>query len=334
MTHDELEKRNKILERRWKIAIVVAVLFVVTRPVALYLINRVIHKAVFDANQNEYKFIDPARKFIPQEDYIVNIQPLRDYLSGLGRQYPDRISIYYEQLNSGANIAVNRDLRLFPASLTKLPIAIIVVKRVEDNMWQWDSKFTINAVDISSDSGDLYKTVKPGDQMTADQLLTKLIVDSDNTAQNVFLHNIGQPDLDRLQQEVGLDNLFDEQGNLSAKEYSRLLRVLYTSSYLERNNSEKILDLMAEDTFHDYLSQGIPDGVVFAHKYGENRNVGAFADSGIVYIPGKPYMLTVMLKGADNSEASRAWAVNLMKEISQKAYDFGKEKIGYIETLE
>jgi hypothetical protein len=129
MNTQELENRNKTLERRWKILLILAVLFVITRPVALYIVNRFIHKAVHKATVNNYPLIDPSRQFIPQEDYIINIQPLRDYLTSLGKQYPDRISVYYEQLNSGANISVNKNLRLFPASLTKLPLAIVVVRK-------------------------------------------------------------------------------------------------------------------------------------------------------------------------------------------------------------
>jgi D-alanyl-D-alanine carboxypeptidase len=49
------------------------------------------------------------------------------------------ISIYYEQLNSGANISVNKDLRLWPASLTKLPVALVVMKKIESGGWSEDT---------------------------------------------------------------------------------------------------------------------------------------------------------------------------------------------------
>src|SRR4051812_7094802 len=105
MNQDELLKRNKILERRWKIAIVVAIIFVITRPVALYIVNKFVHKA--ETFHNSYPLLDPAREFISQSDYIINIQELRSFLQDLGNQYSDQLTIYYEQLNSGANISVN-----------------------------------------------------------------------------------------------------------------------------------------------------------------------------------------------------------------------------------
>jgi beta-lactamase class A len=325
MPSQDLEKRNKILERRWKIMLALAIIFLITRPVALYIVNNFIHKAAEDATKNNYPLIDPARQFIPQEDYIINIQPLRTYLHGLEMQYPDQASIYYEQLNSGANISVNKNLHLFPASLSKLALALIVTKKVEEGTWSWNTKMDHTQADLSADSGEFYKSIG-SDPTSVEKLLEELLVNSDNTAQNIFLRNVKIPeDYTSLQLETGLEDLYDAQGLVSAKEYSRLLRVLYTSSYLERENSEKILKLMSKANFHDYLSQSLPNGITFAHKYGENKAQSIFADAGIVYADGRPYMLTVILKGKDSTDASREWAVSLMKDISQHAYDAGKK---------
>ena len=150
------------------------------------------------------------------------------------------------------------------------------------------------------------------------------MVNSDNTAQNVFRRFLSVTDYLNFQDLTGLQDLYNENGFISAKEYTRLLRVLYTSSYLEPENSEKILEYMAESSFGDYLSQGLPAEVKFAHKYGENIQYNIFADSGIVYIPKRPYMLTVLIKGKDSSLETRAWATKLMKEISEKAYQVSK----------
>lgn len=268
--------------------------------------------------------LDPARKFLPAKSYITNIEKLRTYLKELGAEYPDSISIYYENINSGANISVNKDLHLFPASLSKLAQAIIVVKKAEQGVLPFDKKITILAEDLSKDSGTLYQRVGAGDGVSVEELLKELLVYSDNTAQNAFRRYLNIDDYLNFQNETGLQDLYNDKGFISAKEYTRLLRVLYTSSYLEPENSEKILEYMTQATFHDYLSQGIPSGIKFAHKYGENIKYNIFADSGIVYVPGKPYMLTVILKGKDSSSETRAWAVNLMKEISKQAYEVSK----------
>lgn len=270
-----------------------------------------------------FPMLDPLRKFIPAENYITNIEDLRNYLRDIGDKYPDSITIYYENINSGSNIPVHKDLRLFPASLSKLVQAILIINKIEDGKMSFDQKLKAEHTDLSSGAGVLYKTI--GDQaMTVEDLLKALIIDSDNTAQNIFKHYLDFSDYVQFQNATGLQDLYNENGFISAKEYTRILRVLYTSNFLKPENSEKILRYMSQATFKDYLSQGIPADIVFAHKYGENKDYNIFADSGIVYVPGKPYMISVIIKGKDSTPETRAWAVNLMKDISERAYNASK----------
>lgn len=276
-----------------------------------------------EKNESHFTMLDPARKFLPAKSYITNIEKLRTYLKELAVEYPDSISIYYENINSGANISINKDVRLFPASLSKLIQAIIITQKVEEGVLSFDQELKALPFDLSSDSGNLYQTI--GDApISVDNLLKELLVNSDNTAQNIFKHYLTFEDYSDFQNATGLQDLYNENGFISAKEYTRILRVLYTSNFLEPENSQKILQYMAQATFKDYLSQGIPSDIKFAHKYGENKDYNIFADSGIVYVPNKPYMISVIIKGKDSSSETRAWAVNLMKEISKNAYDVSK----------
>jgi beta-lactamase class A len=272
---------------------------------------------------SKYQFLDPLREYMPKDAYVTNIQDLREYSHVLEEKYPDSISIYYENINTGANISVGKELRLFPASLSKLVQAILIVKKVETGQLKWDQELALTEPDISSESGELYKTIG-AKKLTVKYLLEELLINSDNTAQNVFRHHLDIQDYVSFQQTTGLEDLYNEKGFISAKEYTRILRVLYTSNYLEPENSEKILEWMSQSKFKDYLSSGIPNDIKFAHKYGENILYNIFADSGIVYIKDKPYMLTVIIKGKDSTLETRNWVVSLMKEISEKAYAVSK----------
>lgn len=284
---------------------------------------------VFKNNQNnkkidqDFAMLDPLRKFTSAENYLTNIEGLRNYLQDLGAKYPDSISIYYENINSGANIAVNKDLRLFPASLSKLVQAILIVRKVEKGDLAFDQVLKADPADLSSGSGNLYKTILT-EPKTVEGLLKELLVNSDNTAQNIFKHYLTADDYINFQNVTGLQDLYNENGFISAKEYTRILRVLYTSNFLKPENSQKILKCMSESTFKDYLSQGIPENILFAHKYGENVEYSIFADSGIVYIPKKPFMISVIIKGKDSSLETRSEVVKLMKEIGEKAYNASK----------
>lgn len=310
----ELNKKNKTQK---------LVIYALLALLVVSLFFTFIKKDQQTLNQH-FELLDPLRKFTSAENYLTNIEDLRNYLRGVGEQYPNSITIYYENINSGANISINRDLRLFPASLSKLVQAIIIVKKVEEGSLSFDQKIKILPADVSSDSGNLYKIVTKDTSLTVENLLQELLVNSDNTAQNVFRRYVDFEDYIKFQNTVGLQDLYNENGFISAKEYTRILRVLYTSNFLQPENSQKILKYMASSTFKDYLSQGIPNEVVFAHKYGENVEYNIFADSGIVYVPKKPYMISVIIKGNDSNLSTRDEILRLMKEISLRAYNTSK----------
>jgi beta-lactamase class A len=265
----------------------------------------------------KYPLLDPAENFIEQSNYIVNIEPLRKFLiSEQGKIGENKISIYLESLNSGANIAVNRDLRMFPASLAKLPLALVVMNKVENKELQLTDMETVAPEDIDGRSGSLQNSV-PGTSYSINALLSALLINSDNTAQHMLLKLITPEDMQDLINNTGLEALADSNGKISAKEFSRFFRALYTSSYLSRDDSQKLLKMLSASTFKDFLSQGLPSQVPFAHKYGEDINAHIYIDSGIVYLPQRPYMMTVMIQNVD-----RATAQEIMKTISSRAYQY------------
>lgn len=274
---------------------------------------------------NRYPLINPLRNSIPQKDFIVNVQPLRDFLNSLTKEQTDKdLSIYFEVLNTGANISINPNLGIFPASLAKLPLGMAVMKKVENGKWKMDNQLVLFEQDMDKDSGILYQ--RPvGTAFTIEELLRELLVNSDNTAYKILLRNMDASELFEVVEEIGLEELFDKEGQISAKEYSRMFRALYNSSFLKRENSSVILELLTETSFNDYLVTGLPSGTKFAHKIGENDTIGVYSDVGIVYIDSRPYLLAVMVKDKDikNGEIK---AKELMKTISTKVYEYVQEK--------
>ena len=129
------------------------------------------------------------------------------------------------------------------------------------------------------------------------------------------------PELDSIIIETGLEDLFDRGGFFSAKEYSRLWRVLYTSSFLKRENSTRILKWLSETDFDEYLASSVDKNIVFSHKWGLNQNHHVFLDSGIVYIPNRLYIITVMIQG-DGSAGEEERATMMMQNIGSTVYNY------------
>jgi len=268
----------------------------------------------------KYPLIDVARNYIPQEHFIVNIQPLREQLQKIVKDNgPDNVSIYFETLNSGANIQINNDTRYYPASLVKLPAAMVVMKKIEKGQWHLDNRLVLLDQDKDSRFGMLYKQ-PVGTSFSIEELLQALLLQSDDTAHHIIMRNLSEDELNDLKNNTGLNDLFNEKGEISAKEYSRMFRSLYESSYLERASSQQILQWLSQTPFNDMLASGLPKGTIFAHKIGEDDVNKNYLDSGIVYLPNRPYMLTVMIKQHDQNKAN-----DIMRQISHATYNYIKD---------
>lgn len=283
-----------------------------------------------DLEINEYKYIDIARNFIDQEDFIVNLQPIRDKVNQMSKDFgEDKVSIYLEFLNTGANISVNKENYIWPASLTKLPVAMATMKKVEDGEWQLSNELVLMSGDANIDSGNIDSMLAKnpvGTRFTIEHLLKELLTNSDNTAYNILVRNLHIDELNQVKNELGIDVLFDDSGRMSAKEYSRIFRALYTSSFLKRVNSEMIMSWLDESQFNDFLAKNIDPSIPFPHKYGENLLLNVYADSGIVYLEDRPYMITVMVQGSSEQDIIEAQndATNFMQSISQEVYTYFK----------
>lgn len=269
------------------------------------------------AISRQHPLVDLARNMLPQDAFLVNLQPLREQLkSAVYAEPTGTVAVYFESLNTGANIQINEEYRFYPASLVKLASAIAATKRVETGQWHMDARLVMLEADKDDRYGVLYKD-PVGTSYSVKTLLYNLLVKSDNTAHNILMRNLEDTDLDQLRDAIGLSELFNAEGEVSAKEYSRMYRSLYTASYLSIEHSEFLLQLLTETEFSDFLRSGVPDDVLVSHKIGEDRAGDNYLDSGIVYIKDRPYLLTIMVK-----HHSREQAVAIMKKISETTYRY------------
>lgn len=271
---------------------------------------------------NPYPFIDPARSFIEQKNFFSNIEPLRKDLKQIVASHEKegaRIGLYFEFLNTGANVSVNQDARFWPASLSKMPTALAVMKKVEKGEWALSNELVLFAEDRNSGFGTLYQ--KPiGTRVTIEALLKELLVNSDDTAHRIFLRNLDSDDFNGMLNALGMEEMFDGEYNITAKEYSRIFRTLYSSSFLRREYSSILLRMLSDTRFNEFLDSGIPRGTLFSHKIGEHVPEGTYLDSGIVYVPNRPYLVTVMVQA--QGPEGREPAKEIMKEISAAAYTY------------
>lgn len=268
--------------------------------------------AARDVAGSPYPFLDPAQGLFQKKDLIVNVQPLRDELEAIGKNKP--ITIYFEYLNTGANISVNKDLAIWPASLMKIPVAMAVMKKVERGEWKLTNELVLLEEDKDNKYGDLFKNAV-GTRFTIQKLLEDMLINSDNSAKNIFLRNVRATETDEVLDHLGIEDIIGADYKVRSKKYSVFWRSLYTASYLTPEHSQFLIEMMSRSPHRQYLEQGTPNDVRFSHKIGIADNV--HADSGILYLSRRPYILTVMLEENNTQRAAET-----MKDISSKVYSY------------
>jgi beta-lactamase class A len=267
------------------------------------------------ALQSKYPLISKKVLTDSANDLLINFLPLRQKLHQETDPYQDAIALYFQYLPTGTTIGINEDAEFTAASLLKVPVVMAYFHRKEMLNQMSDPTVTIQEKELDSHFGDLYKKGQ-GYNLNLQDAVRLALTKSDNTASLVLADHITDSDFNFVYE--GLDIVPTLEGNtpvISAQEYSSILRALYFSSVLDKDDSEKILELLTQTDFTSMLPAGVPNTVKVAHKIGL-IDKELYNDCGIIYVPNRPYTLCVIAKG------STATATARIKRISQMVYDY------------
>ena len=162
--------------------------------------------------------------------------------------------------------------------------------------------------------------IEIGKTYTVEELIRRMIVFSDNQALVLLTERLPLNVLQDLfaMLGVGEDVLMNKDSKLTVKEYAGFFRILFNSSYLSRENSEKALALLSRTEYSEALPAGVPREVTVAHKFGEAGTGDVerqLHDCGVVYFPNHPYLVCIMTRGHDTETLK-----STMKDISHFIY--------------
>jgi beta-lactamase class A len=254
---------------------------------------------------------------------IINFSSLR---SALNKYFIDNNingSLYFEYLPTGTSIRIAGEQKEVAASLIKLPAAMELYKAHELGNIDLDNEIELQPEWLDSAFGELYKK-GAGHKLTLREAAEIMLRDSDNTAlKAISVSMIGSvPSSDNpfnfLDAEFSQNQ--DLTVSISARSYSSFLKCLYFSCYLNKQNSQEILNYLSDTQFKDRIVAGVDDDVVIAHKVG-NFGQSTQSDCGIVYLQNKNYLLCVMLEGPDNAETNEK-----ISTISRLTFEYLKNK--------
>ncbi len=278
-----------------------------------------------------YKFINPLLECdvggISQDK---NLSSLRKSINFIIDQQINNnkitfASVYYRDLNNGPWFGINEKEYFSPASLIKVPVMIAYLKESEkDSTLLTKPVLNTKAFDYTQQNITPTQTLKQDKEYTIEDLINRMIIYSDNAAYELLLDNIDNMKIYEIYKDLDVDISKAQQDPnrniITVKDYASFYRILFNSSYLEKETSEKALDILTKSQYYKGLVAGVPSNINIAHKFGERQFLPSkekqLHDCGIVYLPGKPYLLCVMSRANDFDQAA-----GFIKEVSRAVYN-------------
>jgi beta-lactamase class A len=115
---------------------------------------------------------------------------LEGKLRGLAAEHHGKVALYATQLNTGRVASLDADAVVQTASVIKLTILFEAMEQVRAGKAHWEDKMTLKPGDAVSGSGLLLFMDAPK-ELTLKDVLTLMVVMSDNTATNLAIDKIG-----------------------------------------------------------------------------------------------------------------------------------------------
>ena len=230
-------------------------------------------------------------------------------------------SVYLKNLTTNEWMVINPDLGFRPGSLIKVAVLISYLRMAENNPGLLNTEITYvkdNTVypieEYQSDN------IMIGNKYKIKDLLHYMVANSDNHATVVLENFMDMAVFKKTFSDLGLKELSfsDTSYRVSAKSYSNFFSVIYNAGYFSNASSEYAASLLTECTFRDGLMKYLPSTIKVAHKFGEwgNGINKELHETGIIYLNGNPYLLTVMTNGNKWDNLS-----DIIGTISKIVYD-------------
>ena len=202
--------------------------------------------------------------------------------------------IYIKCLETGEEIALDADRQMDTMSVIKIPLMAEAFRQIEAGKFALGDRVTITQETRQPGTG-IIRSLDPGVQLTVKDLLTLMIIVSDNTATDLMYEKVGGPDaVNRLMDEWGLKSIratgtadtwfkalraapsaeaFHREGKTpfglsSPRDMGRLLERLEKGEAVSKQASEQMLQIMRGQVYSSRLPRYVT-GYRIPHKTGD-----------------------------------------------------------------
>jgi beta-lactamase class A len=269
------------------------------------------------------------------------LQRLRGAIETTARSINATWGIYVKSLETGEEVAIDADRQMETMSTIKIPLMIEAFEQIKAGKFKLTDKYTFVRADSQPGTGTIQR-LDPGAVMTVKDLITMMIIVSDNTATEVLFRMVGGPDaVNARMMAIGLKNIramntpskwfpalrgapsteqFYRDGKYpfglsTPRDMGHLLEMMEGGALVDKPSSDLMLQIMRNQLYRTRIPRYVT-GYRIPHKTGDFLPyVGD--DVGVLEGPGRTIVLSIFTGNHFGSGEALENAIGLVsKEVA------------------
>ncbi|HLW81342.1 MAG TPA: serine hydrolase [Candidatus Acidoferrales bacterium] len=246
--------------------------------------------------------------------------------------YDGVMGIFVKDLTSGQTFAVNADTIFPQASSIKIPILIELMRQAQAGKINLAERVEIHRAGLVGGSGVLQFFSDGGSAISVRDLSVLMVVLSDNSATNLIIDRVGMDNVNAMLRRLALDKTVlarkmmdtaseqaDRENRSTPRQMATLVEELNAGKLLDAAHTKMTLEML--EYYKDSpLRAGLPPEITIAEKPGSLS--GAQCDTGIVFLTGRPYIISVMttFNPSDGNPAITAVSARVFSYFNRLAH--------------
>lgn len=223
-----------------------------------------------------------------------------------------KYSFFFEDLKSGYVYGYNENVSMTAAGCMKLPIAVSLIKAVENKKVDFMDKIKIETSDKVYGTGIIHEFNER--EYTVFELMVIMLIQSDNTAANKIIDIIGMEQINEDIIRMGLKNtrlnrktsdertvVTDVENITTAYDLSKIWKHLSNGTFLNKDNGQMLIDILRRQQIKNKLALYIPDDlkIEISSKTGDKK--GVENDTAYLELPKGKFVFTILSQDIPNS---------------------------------
>lgn len=142
-----------------------------------------------------------------QQQQVTPLARLQANIERITRSVNAKWGIYIKCIETGEEIAINADETMDTMSVIKIPLMAEVFRQIEAGKFALTDRVTLKEAEKRPGTG-VIRSLDPGATLTIKDLLTLMIIVSDNTATDMLFEKVGGAEpVNKLMQSYGLNTI-------------------------------------------------------------------------------------------------------------------------------